>query len=176
MTSTSRLSIGVLSAAFALAAGCGKGEEKGAAKAPPEKPYTGAPVAFVVTRVAPDGLDVDVYNFSDKKVAQYGILMRYYDASGQVLKVKPGTAFEKDHDFWSMSGRKFAVEPKSWASFRIDHLEVPAGAVKAEVLASRVTALAADGVKFEEQPLFELPGMDWPEPPGGAAPPAAGAP
>jgi len=147
----------------AIAVACGN---KGDSTPPPARPYTGAPVAFEVKAVKKDGLDVRAYNFSDKGVAQYSILMRYYDSDGQVIKTKPGTAFEKDFDFWSMSGKHYLIGPKSWASFEIDHLEVPEGAVKAEVLVRSVTALASDGMHFEKEPLFELPGgMEWPAPP-----------
>ena len=88
--------------------------------------------------------------------------MRYYDDKGNVLKVKPGTPFEKDFDFWSMSGKRYLAEPKSWTSIKVDHIEVPKGAVKAEVLANRMEAVAADGVAFEDPPLFQLSGMSWP--------------
>ncbi len=160
-----------LCAVAALGIGCGKGSS--GSKPAPERPYTGAPVAFQVTKVSPEALDVDAYNFSDKSVAQYSILMRYYDAAGKPIVVEPGGPFEKDFDFWSMSGRHYLVKPKSWASFQIDHLEVPEGAVKAEVLARSVTALKEDGMHFEEKPLFELEGgmMEWPAKP--AAAPAA---
>lgn len=151
--------------AIAVVVGCGKGGDGGPA---PERPFTGAPVAFEVVGVNPDGLDVKVYNFSDKPIAQYSIYMKYFDASGKAIIVRPGGAFEKDYDFWSMSGRNFKVEPKSWASFKLDHLEVPKGAVKAEVIARSVTAIGPDGNKFEEDPLWELEGMDWPTPPAGA--------
>ncbi|MCW5806698.1 MAG: hypothetical protein KIT31_30315 [Deltaproteobacteria bacterium] len=131
---------------------------------PPAKPFTGAPAAFVVDKIEPTALETRVYNFSDKKVAGWGVLMRYYDDKGNVLKVKVGTPFEKDFDFWSMSGKRYTAEPKAWASIKIDHLEVPKGAVKAEVLANRMTALAADGNSFEEEPLFSMSMMDWPTP------------
>jgi hypothetical protein len=107
----------------ALVVACGKKGESGAAAAaqpPPEAPYTGAPVAFEAVEVSKDALRVRAYNFADKAVAQYMIVMRYLDAGGQPLKVKAGTPFEADFDFTSFSGRKFKVEPKSWGAFTID--------------------------------------------------------
>ena len=132
----------------------------------------GAPVAFEVTKVTPgndhDGaLDVKAYNFSDKKVAAYGIMMRYTDKDGAPVKVKVGTPFEKDHDSWSMSGMKFKCDPTSWCDYEIDHLDVPAAATKAEVVAHSVRALADDGVKFAEPDLWTLEGggLHWPADP-----------
>lgn len=140
-----------------------------ASDAPPAKPFTGAPIAFQVTKVTTGDRDhgalaLKAYNFSDKTVAQYAILMRYTDQAGAVVKVKPGTPFEKDHDFYSMSGKHYLCKPKSWCSFELDSLEIPAAAAKAEVLASSVTALKADGFHFEEDELWSLPGgsFDWP--------------
>ena len=50
-------------------------------------------------------------------------------------------------------------------SEQIDHIDVPANAARAEIVAHSVRALAADGVKFEEPDLFSLPGggLDWPK-------------
>lgn len=149
---------------------CGGGDSKPANNdPPPAKPATGAPVAFEVTKVTPGAdhngaLDVKAYNFSDKKVAAYGIMMRYTDKDGAPLKVKAGTPFEKDHDSWSMSGMRYTCDPSSWCSFQIDHLDVPANAATAEVVAHNVRALADDGVKFAEPDLWSLPGggLDWP--------------
>jgi hypothetical protein len=152
------------------------GGKKASNEPPPPQPSTGAPIAFEAKSFKPGkdrggSVDVKAYNFSDKKVAQYWLLFRYTDAGGNVLKVKPGTPFEKDYDFMSLSGRKFTCEPKSWCSFKVDNLDVPDKTAKVEVLARSVTALK-DDVKFEDKPLFELPGMDWPgdKPAGGAAP------
>ncbi len=143
---------------------------------PPDKPSTGAPVAFVVDKVTPGdnmkgSLDVRAYNFSDKRVAQYAVLIRYSDAGGKVIKVKVGTPFEKSFDRWSFSGNHYLCEPKSWCSFSIDHLDVPASAAKAEVLVDRVTALK-DDIHFEETALFQLQGDGWPGAPKDE-PPAA---
>src|SRR5687768_15323609 len=82
---------------FVLAACGGKKKDN---EPPPPQPSTGAPVAFVATgfKAGSDrggSIDVKAYNFSDKKVAQYWLLFRYSDASGNVIKVKPGTPFEK---------------------------------------------------------------------------------
>lgn len=157
------LSLGV---SLSLSA-CGKSGGDAGGK-PPPAPSTGAPVAFEVVKVTPGkegALDLKGYNFSDKPIAGYGIVMRYFDAAGQVLKVNVGTPFEKDFDFWSMSGRTYTCKPKSWCSFEVDDLEIPDGATKATVLATTVRAIAPDGVNFEEKDLWHLPGgmNKWPE-------------
>jgi hypothetical protein len=109
------------------------------------------------------------------------LLFRYTDASGAVLKVKQGTPFEKDHDFMSLSGKRFMCAPKSWCSFKVDNLDVPDNTAKVEVLAQSAIALK-DDINFEDQPLFKLPGMGWPgdkpaadTAPGSAAPEAGSA-
>jgi hypothetical protein len=163
---------------FLVAAACGK---KASNEPPPAQPSTGAPIALEAKSFKAGGdhggsVDVKAYNFSDKKVAQYMLLFRYHDASGAVLKVKPGTPFEKTYDFMSLSGNKYACDPKSWCSFKVDMLDVPEKTAKVEVLAQRVTALK-DDIHFDDKPLFELPGMGWPgESDSGAAPAPAPAP
>ncbi|HEY5920045.1 MAG TPA: hypothetical protein VIV11_00180 [Kofleriaceae bacterium] len=163
---------------FVLAA-CGS--KKGSNDPPPPQPSTGAPIAFEAKsfKTGADrggSVDVKAYNFSDKKVAQYMLLFRYSDASGAVLKVKPGTPFEKDHDFMSLSGKRYMCQPKSWCSFTIKNLDVPDKTAKVEVLAKSVTALK-DDVNFEDKELFSLPGMDWPgeKPAEGSAAPEGSA-
>ena len=91
--------------------------------------------------------------------------MRYADQTGARLKVKPGTAFEKDFDFWSMQGPDMKCGPKSWCSFDITDLDVPATAVNAEVIADQVRSISSDGVTFDPEPLWKLDGdfMKWPE-------------
>jgi hypothetical protein len=162
----SRLPSAFLCALVLAACGGSKSDGGGGGAAPPQ-PATGAPVAFEVTKVTPGeqgALDVKAYNFSDKTIAGYGIAMRYADQGGQILKVKVGTPFEKDFDFWSMSGRSYACKPKSWCSFEIGRLEIPAGTAKATVLATSVRALKADGMNFEDEDLWHLPGGSgaWP--------------
>ena len=159
---------------FVLTAACGGKKES--SDPPPPKPSTGAPIAFVAKgfKAGTDrggSVDVAGYNFGDKPVAQYWLLFQYSDAAGNVLRVKQGTPFEKDHDFMTLSGRKYTCEPKSWCSFKVDNLDVPEKTAKVEVLAKSVTAIK-DG-KFEDEPLFELDTMDWPG--KGAAKPADGA-
>lgn len=155
----------LLACALVVTAACGGKKSE----PPPAKPATGAPVAFVVDKVTPGedhkgALDVRAYNFSDKRVAQYSILMRYHDKAGAVIKVKVGTPFEKDVDFWSFSGRRYVCEPKSWCSYRLDDLDIPANAATAEVLLDRAYALQSDGMHFEDASLFELHSMnEWPK-------------
>ncbi len=152
--------------ALSLPAVACSSSSSGGGGAPPPKPATGAPLAFTVQKVTPGergSIAVKAYNFSDKTVAGYGIMMRYADKAGQRVKVKVGTPFEKDFDFWSMQGRKYMCKAKSWCSFEIDHLEVPAAAATAEVIASSLRVLGPDGNKFEEDDLWALDHqMDWP--------------
>jgi hypothetical protein len=147
-----------------LVVGCGK--KSGSNEPPPAQPATGSPVAaeakgFKVGSDRGGSVDVKLYNFTDKKVAQYMLLFRYSDAGGNVLKVKEGTPFEKDHDFMSLSGKRFTCQPKSWCSFKVDNLDVPAKTAKVEVLVSDVTALK-DDIHFEDKPLFHMSSMEWP--------------
>ena len=150
-----------------LAVGCSKSKPAGP---PPAKPATGAPVVFQVTKVTPGeshngAIGVNAYNFSDKAVAGYSIKMRYADQAGARIKVKPGTPFEADFDFWSMQGPRMKCEPKSWCTFDITHLDVPATAVNADVIASEVRSIGADGATFDPEPLWKLDGdfTKWPD-------------
>lgn len=147
-----------------LIAACGG--KKASNEPPPPPPATGAPIALEAKSFKPGtnrngSVEVKAYNFSDKRVAHYWLLFRYTDATGNVLKVKPGTAFEKDHDFMTLSGNRFTCEPKSWCGFHIDHLYVPDNTAKVEVLAKSVTAVDSNG-KHEGEPLFRLEGTEWP--------------
>lgn len=116
----------------------------------------GSPIAveFVAFQGEGEGRSMDVllYNSGDKSAVAYFFLFRYYDASDKLLKVKVGTPFESDHGFTSMSGNKYKCEPKQNATLEIDGMlaDVPAEAVRAEVLATQVRALAADGVLIED--------------------------
>jgi hypothetical protein len=179
-----RLLLGLLGI---LLTACGK--KAADSTPPPPQPATGAPIAFVEKGLKPGAnrggeVAVKAYNFADKPVAQYMLLFRYYDKAGKVLKVKAGTPFEKEFDFMSLSGIKYKCAAKSWCGFTVDNLDVPADAARADVLASRVTALK-DDIHFEDKPMFSLDNaMEWPgekpaedkpaEPAGSAAPAAEG--
>jgi hypothetical protein len=145
-------------------AACGS---KDAGKPAPEQPFTGAPVAFVVDSIEKEGVKGRAYNFSDKTVASYQFVVQYKDKDGKVLKVKPGTPFEKDFDFMSMSGRKYSAKPKSWVELEIDMLEVPAGAATAEVMVTRVGAIDAGGTRIEDLWEYEGGSFEWPARPQG---------
>ena len=135
---------------------------------PPPKPSNGAPIAFVGSDVKPGGdhkgsVEVKEYNFSDKRAARYSILLRYHDASGAKLKVKPGTPFEADFDFWSYSGKEFVCEPSSWCSYTLKDLNVPEKAASVEIVARSVDSLK-DDIHFDETPLFDSKGsLAWPD-------------
>ncbi len=135
-----------------FAMGCGKDGGE-AAKVPP-KPANGSPLAAEFVGFGGSGAERTVkarlYNFGDKTAAGYVILARYYDADDKIMKVKPGTPFEKDTDFMSLSGNKYKCEPKKNATIEIDMMNVPEGAKRAELLVSKVDAVAADGMKLED--------------------------
>lgn len=152
--------------ALGLAA-CGGGGSGGGK--PPTQPANGAPLALEVVKFTAgadrDGtVTVKGYNFSDKSLAQYTIAVRYTDKAGAPIKVGVGTPFEKDVAWTSMSGKKFLCKPKSWCTFEVRMIEVPAGTAKAEAAVTGATALKADGFTFEEQELWaSSKGMsDWP--------------
>jgi hypothetical protein len=134
-------------------------------RAPPPRPSTGAPIAFVVEqlhfvdRSYASSLEVSAYNFSDKVLIEYGLMIRYYGADGSVLKLQPG---DRDTMHWGISGTAYKIPPKQWRSFRLDHLDMPKGAAKAEILVDSTSALAANGVKAEDTPVFRLASMSWP--------------
>ena len=135
------------------------------AAAVPTRPVTGAPVAFEVTVITPTSLTLRAYNFSPKAVARYRLLIRYLDAAGKPLHVNVGTVLEKDFARWSMQGLDYKCAPTSSCVFRIDGLSVPAGAVKAIVLAESLTALQPNGATFEGTDLFNMPyATQWPVP------------
>jgi hypothetical protein len=152
-----------------LLVGCGKKSGSGG-EAPPPPAINGAPITFVAKSLKPGGdmggtAELKAYNFSDKTFAQFMVVLRYHDKSGAVLKVKPGTPFEKETDFMSVSGKKYSCAPKSWCEMKLDHLSIPDNAATAEVIATNVGALKPDGTTFEDKSVFEAPSMDWPATP-----------
>ncbi|MDB4953270.1 MAG: hypothetical protein JWO36_839 [Myxococcales bacterium] len=145
-------------------AGCGK-----SAGQLPAKPSTGAPMAFEVTTVKPGDhhkgeLQARAYNFSDKRIARYWVLVRYRDAKGAVIRLDKGTPHETDEDSASFSDPQMICEPASWCNLKIGYLDVPSEAVKAEVVAKELTALK-DDIHFEDKPIFEIEGPHWPAEP-----------
>lgn len=128
---------------------------------PPEKPASGAPVAFVVDKVDGKTLDVSAYNFGDKTFASYELLLRFYAADGTVLR--PRTALG-DRDFmnWSIMGKAYRVPPKQWRSFQLN-IDMPSGTAKSDVRVVGVTAVVNNGVKMEEQPTWRISAFDWPD-------------
>jgi hypothetical protein len=121
-----------------------------------EAPANGSPVAAQFVKFTGEGdergMEVLLYNTGDKTAASYILLFRYFDADDNILKVKPGTPFEKDSDFTSMSGGKYKCEPSKNKTLQVDHeiVAVPAAAVRAEILLSKVGAIASDGKAIED--------------------------
>lgn len=156
--------------ALAVPLACGKKEEDKKAEEVKELPEAsnGSPLSVELVEFVGEGeergLKVRLYNHGDKTAAGAMLLFRYYDAGDKLLKVKPGTPFEKDNDFTSVSGGRYKCEPKKNATFELDGrmLAVPADATRVEILASKVDAIAADGKTIEDwwsQENF----ADWPE-------------
>lgn len=132
--------------------------------APPPKPFTGAPLAFEVKSLkAGKGFDGEVkvraYNFSDKTIAGYHVMMRFYDAKGTRIAERPDSPF--DYESMSWMGPRDKCAPKGWCDLTIE-TGVPEGAVKAEVFAKSLQTVQADGITMDKEPLFELEGMKWP--------------
>lgn len=132
----------------------------------PEKPYTGAPIAFEVTSFHSGGkwggkIDVRAYNFSDRVIASYSVMIRSLDANGKRIPVDKGSYF--DHESMSFMGPSYKCEPKTWCTFSFDGSVAP-DAKSVVVLADRLIAVKDDGLHMDEEPLFKLDGMQWPEP------------
>jgi hypothetical protein len=146
------------------------------------RPTNGSPVGatFVKFIDGRDGRGVQarLHNFGDKPAAGYVILARYYDDQGALLKVKPGTAFEEDHDFTSLSGNKYRCDPGKDCTLDIEMLSAPEAATRAELVISKVDT--ADGMKIENWWQQEGGWSEWPadgEPAAGEpTEPAAGEP
>lgn len=160
MSRFSRLSTVPVLACLALAVplmACDKKEDKAEEEIVKlDKASNGAPVSIEVYEFIGEGeergMKVRLYNWGDKASAGGTILFRYFDTEGKPLKVKPGTAFEKDTDFTSVSGGKYGCKPGENATFEIDGrmVSVPPEAVRAEALMSKVSAIAADGNTIED--------------------------
>ena len=141
-----------------LVAACGKD-----AKLPP-KPINGAPVAFVagaLTHGRDGTVKAKAYNFSDKRVVQFSLMLRYEDAAGNLVKVPFGIDDLHEVGFASFGGKGFACNPKSWCEYTIE-TDVPEKAAKAEILATSLGS-TTDNVTVDEKPLFKAESaMDWP--------------
>lgn len=156
--------------ALVVATACKGGEASGRQAPPPAAASNGAPMAFVVDKITPgpagfaDGdLATRAYNFSEKKIASYKIVVRYYDKTGAVLPVQVGTPFEKTFDTQFFAGRSYLCAPKTWCDLKLENLNVPAAAVKADILPTKLVTVAADGVKLDDKhPVFESPEEGWP--------------
>lgn len=151
-------SVLVAALALSLPLGCGgkKDDEKQQeeVKVIPQH-ANGSPVAveFIeFTGEGERGLKLRLYNHGDKTAVAMHLLFRYYDANDQLLKVKVGTPFESDTAFTSVSGRPYKCEPGKNATIEIEggFIDAPAEAVRAEIVASSVRSLAADGNTIED--------------------------
>jgi hypothetical protein len=149
----------VLLLALTVPLGCGAKEDDKKAEEIKELPKAsnGSPISAELVEFVGEGenrgLKIRLYNHDESKaVVGMMLLFRFKDASGQLLKVKVGTPFESDHDFTSVSGKKFQCDPKKNSTFELDGdmLAVPAEAASAEILVSSARSLAADGQTIED--------------------------
>lgn len=124
----------------------------------PARPVTGGPVTVVVDTVNPNSLDVSIYNFSDKTLAGFDMLIRYSKDDGSLVASPNGPSNGVRH--WSISGASFRVPPNQWRSFVLDHLDAPAGATRAEIFVTRARAL--EGAKLNQTPVWEGDAFTWP--------------
>jgi hypothetical protein len=133
-----------------------------------DKAKNGSPVAVKFVKFGGEGegrsVEALLHNTGDKSAVGYTFVLRYYDASDKLLKVKVGTPFESDTDFTSMSGNKYKCPPNENQTLEMDGdiLSVPAEAVRAEIVATQVRALAADGVSIDDWFSQEQPFGEWP--------------
>jgi hypothetical protein len=144
--------------ALATSSACSK-------KAPLEKPFTGAPVAFEVEQLHagnPGSLEVRAHNFSSETTVGYVVVMRFYDADHKIVNV--GGA---DHDWTSFVGPSTKCAANADCSFSIRN-EVPAGATSAEMLATQVTG-TPDNVHVDDKPMFSINWSEWPSQPAKAS-------
>ncbi|MBA3396975.1 MAG: hypothetical protein H0T89_30375, partial [Deltaproteobacteria bacterium] len=146
----------------------------------PTKPADGSPMHFEVTSLKPGEMfksevGVRAYNFGDKPIAGYNVMLRYHDAKGALIAKQ--TNFGETSVFgYSFTAKEFTCEPRTWCTFTIDP-EVPAGAVKGEMIAQSLRAVNADGMTMEAEDLFDRPGIgdEWPEPTAAPTTPATSA-
>jgi hypothetical protein len=147
---------------IALTAACGKSGED--SKAPPPPPASGSPISVEFVGFSGEGDDREIkaslYNHGDKPAVSYIFLARFYDAEGNRLTVKEGTAFESDTNFTSMSGNAFRCEPQKRCAIAIHMRDIPDGAQRAELVASKVGT--ADGMKAVDW-FSQEDWTEWPE-------------
>ena len=141
--------------AFSLAVvwtACKKDEK--AETAVPQKPTSGSPLSAEFVKFVDGkrrGIEVRLYNHGEAVARGYVVLARYSDKAGALLKVKPGTAFEKDHDFTALSGGKYQVKPHRFTTVVIDMLEVPKAADSVELAVSKVDGADNESIWQQKQ-------------------------
>ncbi len=154
----SKLPLIALALSASLALACKSDKASGP---PPAVPAHGSPLSADFVKFV-DGddrraVEVRLYNHGDVAARTYMILAKYMDKDGATMKVKAGTPFEKDHDFTSMSGGRYTVEPKKSKTLTVDMLSIPADAVSAEFAITKV-----DGP--DNKNIWQMERWsDWPE-------------
>jgi hypothetical protein len=130
--------------------------------AAPGRPSDRAPVRFEVLAIdsARNELEVRAYNFSDRALAAFDVIVRYRDASGKPLLM---AGSEVRH--YSASGLSYRMAPKSWTRLLLDNAASPAGATTAEILLREAKGIAKGGLTLDPVPVFTAPfTTTWPEP------------
>lgn len=103
----------------------------------PEAP-NGSPLAVEFVSLEGNDIDARVFNHGEDRPTGYVILARYYDSDGNLLKVKPGTNFEAENDFTSVSGGKYGMDSGEGKELTFTMMEIPEGAASAQLLISKV--------------------------------------
>jgi hypothetical protein len=140
---------GIRLLAFVLGCGRGSSDERPAAtpapvasseRTAPNKPANGAPIAMRAKQLHAAGdrgsVEIDAYNFSDRRLALYDIDVFFRDANGKTLDVHEGPITSKSAHT-SFTGGTYVCEPRSACQFSVD-VPVPAGATAADIVVTRV--------------------------------------
>ena len=130
---------------------------------PLPKAINGAPLSAEFIEFTGDGLTrrvkTTLYNHGPKTAGGYVLLVRYFDSNGELLRVRPGSAFESFSAFMSYSGAAFTIPAEKRTTIEIENVHVPDKAHRAEVIATKVDAIeSGNNVYWFTQPRWSA----WP--------------
>ena len=130
---------------------------------PLPKAINGAPLSAEFVEFTGDGLTrrvkTTLYNHGPKTAGGYVLLVRYFDSNGELLRVRPGSAFESFSAFMSYSGAAFTILAKKRTTIEIENVHVPDKAYRAEVIATKVDAIeSGNNIHWFTQPRWSA----WP--------------
>ena len=86
-------------------------------------------------------------------------MVRYFDAQGNPLKIRPGSAFESHTAFMSYSGANYLIPVETRTTIEMENVHIPDDAVDAEVIATKVDSVKAGtiGAWFRQPRWSEWP-------------------